>query len=160
MRREEHSGYDRVDQLQTWATHIPQVFSGYVACSKSPINMYICNIDSVHTYSYILYIQHIFCLDTCHASKPKAQVAIHLGPWEGSEVIKVNRRPAGVSDWKVFFLFLFLACTCSFVLLLRVFASSESSPPPVPLTLGVNFAARLLVHISKVEWVQVMHRQM
>ena len=82
MRREEHSGYDRVDQLQTWATHIPQVFSGYVACSKSPINMYICNIDSVHTYSYILYIQHIFCLDTCHASKPKAQVAIHLGPWD------------------------------------------------------------------------------
>ena len=43
--------------------------------------MYICNIDSVHTYSYILYIQHIFCLDTCHASKTKAQVAIHLGPW-------------------------------------------------------------------------------
>jgi hypothetical protein len=68
----------------------------------------------------------------------------------GSEVIKVNRRPAGVSDWKVFLLFLFLACTCSFVLLLRVFASSESSPPPVPLTLGVDFAARLLVHISKV----------
>ena len=42
------------------------------------------------------------------------------------------RRPAGVSDWKVFFLFLFLVCTCSFVLLLRVFASSESRSPPSP----------------------------
>ena len=40
------------------------------------------------------------------------------------------RRPAGVFDWKVFFLFLFLACTCSFVLSLRVFASSESCPHP------------------------------
>ena len=68
-----------VDQLQTWATHIPQVFSGYVACSKSPINMYICNIDSVHTYSYILYIQHIFCLD--HMSRLQTQGPGGHPPW-------------------------------------------------------------------------------
>ena len=53
MRREEHSGYDRVDQLQTWATHIPQVFSGYVACSKSPINTYI-QLHIIHT-TYFLF---------------------------------------------------------------------------------------------------------
>ena len=31
----------------------------------------------------------------------------------------------------------------------------EKGTPPVPLTVGVDFAAPLLVHVSRVEWVKV-----
>ena len=32
---------------------------------------------------------------------------------------------------------------------------AKGGTPPVPLTVGVDFAAPLLVHVSRVEWVKV-----